>query len=517
MYVRYVSIELAEAVAAYTAGVDALLAAGVDTASHGELVDAFAAIETASRRVPMAGYAIVARLDREADPRTLGATSLGKVLTLRCRMSKGEAHRRIKRARLLIARCTLQGEQVPPQWEHTAAAHARGVIGDEHVEVIRKFFKALPAQVDPTTRAQAEQTLAEIAVTLDPVALTAAAIHLLALLHPDGEAPAEEVARKVGLRLGKQQPDGTSYLSGWISPKLRAYLEPVLAKFAERDRHKETPTDDPEPPADEAEPESEPQVDVEPEPESLAEPEAPADEAEAEPEPQPEPEAALELAPFAEAAPLPPAAPVLDTRWRTKAHYLHDAIEAGLDMLLRSQTLGTLHGLPTTVVATTTVAELEAAAGYAVTAGGTRLPMRDLIAMAAAGAHHYLAVFDGHTGQTLHFGRAKRCASADQKLALFARDRGCTAPGCDVPFYGTQAHHGVADWKRNGQTNIDDLTLACGPDNLLIDTTEWTTRRRADGRFAWIPPAALDTGQTRVNDVHHPERLLAPNADDDPL
>src|SRR5262249_12099710 len=154
-----------------------------------------------------------ARLDREADPRTLGATSLGKLLTLRCRMSKGEAHRRIKRARLLIARCTLQGERVPPQWEHTAAAHARGAIGDEHVEVIRKFFKALPAQGDPTPRAQAEQTLADIAPTLDPAALTPAAMHLLALLPPDGEAPAAAAARKVGLTLGKQQPDGTSYLS----------------------------------------------------------------------------------------------------------------------------------------------------------------------------------------------------------------------------------------------------------------------------------------------------------------
>jgi hypothetical protein len=75
--------------------VDALAAADVDMCSHRELVAALCAIETGSRRVPMAGYAIVARLDREADIRTLGAVSLTQLLTMRMRMSKGEAMKRI--------------------------------------------------------------------------------------------------------------------------------------------------------------------------------------------------------------------------------------------------------------------------------------------------------------------------------------------------------------------------------------------------------------------------------------
>jgi len=32
----------------------------------------------------------------------------------------------------------------------------------------------------------------------------------------------------------------------------------------------------------------------------------------------------------------------------------------------------------------------------------------------------------------------------------------------------------------------------------------------------WIPPAALDTGQGRVNTVHRPERLVAGLAEPDP-
>lgn len=505
-------LPLADAVAAYTAGVDALLDADVDTCSHRDLVALFTTIETGSRRVPMAGYAILARLDREADPRQLGATSLWQLLTMRTWMSKGQAFKRIARARTLIARRTLQGEPLAPEFEHTAAAVARGAIGDEHVEVICKFFTALPTRVDPITRGQAEQTLADVATRLDPRGLTMAAIHLLAMLHPDGEAPAEEVARKAGLTLGAQQPDGTSYLSGWISPKLRALLEPVIAKFGERNRHA-TPN--------EVDVQNEPSVEPVPEPPPVPSPapEPPPVPA-AEPAPEPGEDGAPEDDPFAahpDDPPPSPIGPLIDAHGRSKSQYTHDAIEAALDLLLRSGTLGRLNGLPTTIVVTTTLQELLRGAGYAVTGGGSRLPMRDLIAM-AADAYHYLAVFDEHTGQALHLGRAQRCATGAQKLMLFARERGCTCPGCTVEFYRTQAHHAVADWKHDGQTNIDDLTLACGLGNQMIEDTGWATRRRPDGRFEWIePPDANGTRRAHVNDLHHPERLLAPAEDDDPL
>jgi hypothetical protein len=35
------------------------------------------------------------------------------------------------------------------------------------------------------------------------------------------------------------------------------------------------------------------------------------------------------------------------------------------------------------------------------------------------------------------------------------------------------------------------------------------------GAVEWTPPPALDTGQARVNDYHHPERMLRGIADDD--
>lgn len=106
--------------------------------------------------------------------------------------------------------------------------------------------------------------------------------------------------------------------------------------------------------------------------------------------------------------------------------------------------------------------------------------------------------------------RTKRLATPGQRIALLARDRGCTKPGCTTSGYYCQAHH-VNGWATQGHTNIDELTLACGPDNRLIETTAWTTHTRADGLTEWIPPPDLDTGQHRVNNLHHPERLLTPD------
>jgi HNH endonuclease len=90
-------------------------------------------------------------------------------------------------------------------------------------------------------------------------------------------------------------------------------------------------------------------------------------------------------------------------------------------------------------------------------------------------------------------------------LNSYAKDRGCTHPGCDVPGYLTEVHH-VEEWATGGATNADKLTLACKPHHQLIDQG-WKTRKLANGRTEWIPPPHLDTG-TRTNNYHHPERLF---------
>ena len=103
-------------------------------------------------------------------------------------------------------------------------------------------------------------------------------------------------------------------------------------------------------------------------------------------------------------------------------------------------------------------------------------------------------------------------------LALHALERGCTKPDCTAPPNRCQVHHAERDWQHGGNTDINELTLACGCDNRLVNDTPtgWTTRKRkADNRTEWIPPPSLDRGQHRINHYHHPEELLRPG-DDEP-
>jgi Domain of unknown function (DUF222) len=199
---------------------------------------------------------------------------------------------------------------------------------------------------------------------------------------------------------------------------------------------------------------------------------------------------------------------------RTQGQRNHDGLKAMAQSALASGELGLHNGLPTTIIVTTTLQDLESAAGQAVTGGGTLLPMRDVIRLAAH-AHHYLCIYDKHTREPLYLGRTKRLASAAQRIALYGLEGGCTRPGCTAPPDQSQVHH-IQGWAaQHGPTDINKLTLACAPDNRLAEHG-WTVRKRKDGRTEWIPPEHLDTGQTRVNNYHHPEKYLINDDDEDP-
>jgi hypothetical protein len=79
-------------------------------------------------------------------------------------------------------------------------------------------------------------------------------------------------------------------------------------------------------------------------------------------------------------------------------------------------------------------------------------------------------------------------------LYLHARDRGCTKPGCDAPAYHNQVHH-VRGWAGTRRTDINELALACGPDNRLVEKG-WKTRKNANGDTEWIPPPHNVWGQS---------------------
>ena len=417
-------------------------------------------LEHGYRAQPAVDHQLIHQLTAQATPAELGANSWPKVLSEALRISTDEAKRRIKQAELLGPRTAMTGEPLPPTLPNVAAAQARGQIGSEHVRTIEKFFNELPSRIDAQTRDLAEADLARIATGLGPTQFRAAADRLALVLNQDGDLPDEaDRARRRYLTIDKQDAGGMSRFHGLLDPEARATLDAVLAKLAAPGMCN---------PDDEA-----PCVDGEP----------------------------TDAAVQGDA--------------RSPGQRNHDALKAMGRAVLASGELGRHNGLPATIIVTATLQDLQSGAGVAATGGGSLLPMRDVIRLASQ-SHHYLVIYDKHTRQPLYCGRAKRFATPGQRIVLHALERGCTRPGCTAPAYWCQVHH-VDDWVAdNGETNINDLTLACGPDNRLVEDGGWTTRKRNDGRTEWLPPPHLDTGQPRVNDFHHPEKYLVDRDDEDP-
>ena len=493
---------------ALDAVVESILALDYDALSAAERVRLEARLERNLRRIPTVEHELLASVIAETEPARLGEGSWKKVLTTALRISGAEAGRRLKRAKTLGPRRGLTGTPLPPLWESTAAAQAQGLLGEEHVAIIAKFHKDLPAWVDVDTRAEADRQLARKGAGLGPEELDEAAGRLMMMIDQDGPEPCdEERARKRGVRISKQHSDGTATISGTLTPEALAVWQAIFAKEAApganlpESEHTGDSTSGGKPRDTETSDHAEASGDGETSGDGVAPSstagygntsgddggDAPVEDH----DPQPERRGS-------------------DTR--TQAQRNHDAFLAVGRRLLESGELGTHNGLPVTVIVSTTLQELEKGAGVAVTGGGSLLPMPDLIRLAAR-AHHYLYVYDQHSGQSLYLGRAKRLANAAQRIVLHARDRGCTRPGCTAPGYWCQAHHASADFVDGGLTNIDDLTLACPCDHRMLDNTGWRTRKNGKNQTEWLPPPDLDTGQHRVNGHHHPERHLLPEDD----
>lgn len=434
-----------------------LAALPLDGLSSRELLMVLERRERLAWRQPVVDHALIARLSVECSPGASGARNLAAVLSRRLRISAGDARRRIAEAEDLGPRTGVTGEPLEPMLPTVAEAQAAGRLGGEHVKVIRGFFDGLPQHVDFSTRRAAEADLARFATELPPEELRQAAARLAALLDQDGEFSDADRARRRGLTVGRQGVDGMSKVSGVLDPEARAALDAVLAKFAAPGM---------------CNPDAErPRVDGEPGVEEVR----------------------------------------VDAR--TTCQRNHDALVAMCRALLASGRLGRKRGLPATIIVSTTLAELESGAGQAATGGGSLLPMRDVIRMAAH-AHHYLVVYDNHTEIPLYLGRSRRTASAGQRIVLHNKDIGCSFPGCTARGYECEVHHAECDWADGGKTDVSDLTLACGPHNRLVGGSGWRTRKRRDGRTEWIPPPELDGGQARTNRYHHPGRYLVPDDGD---
>jgi hypothetical protein len=367
----------------------------------------------------------------------------------RLRVTPNEITRRFKLAARIRPRRSLTGPTLMPELPELAAAVDAGVVGDDHIRSVCRAIDVLPGSVSPVDVEAAERTLVRHAASVDAGIVAKLGQRIADYLNPDGLFSDEDRARRRGLHLGPQGPDGMSRLSGLLDPQCRAYFEAIEAAVRPG-RHQPDKNSD-------------------------------------------------------------------SRDNRTPAQRCHDALKLGLETAIASGGMGVHRGHPVTVVVTTTLTELTNAADAALdssvpmppparTGGGSRLPMRDLIAMASKSIH-YLAVFDEHTKRPLYLGRQKRIATADQRLICYARDRGCTRPNCLEPGYRCEVHHSP-DFAGGGRTDADKLFFLCGCDHGMASRGESDTCV-VDGRLGWSD----GTGPPEINHAHHPDELLRGDPD----
>ncbi|MBP2452704.1 HNH endonuclease signature motif containing protein [Mycolicibacterium lutetiense] len=450
--------------------------------------------EQQARASAMIDHRIQAALMAQAAPHEIGGKSWKDVLATRMRISGKEASRRVAAAAELGPRYVIGGEVLEPLLPACAQALAAGTINTEHITIIRNTVANAEKYVSAAELAQIESDLVAAATRDTPETLKAAADKLLYLLNQDGDSP-DVAAHLRGLRIGKQDADGLVHVQGWLDPETASYLRAVTGVWGAPGLNN---PDDPEPVYN---PSPNP-LDV-PDVDEAAAPEPGIDEADV-------PDAELDAFEERDASHAQQdqqAAADRDTR--TQAQRNHDALKVALRELLMSKRLGQHGGLPVTVVVSTTLAELEAGAGIAVTGSGIRMPMNDLIRLASH-SFHYLIIYDHYTAEPLYMARTKRLATKAQRLLLYNRDRGCTRPGCTAPADHCQVHHAKADWQHGGHTDAPDLALSCGPDNRLVGLGWTTSVDSGTGRIHWHPPPLMDTGQDTLNHHFHPEELLAP-------
>src|SRR5436305_5518457 len=269
------------------------------------------------RQQPAVEHARISQRVEQAAAAGLGGR-LAAVLADRLRISRAEASRRVHEAADLGERRALNGEPLEPVLAATAAAQRNGELGAGHVAVIRGFMHRLPDIVDVETRAKAEAQLARLSREHRPDELAKLADKLTDCLNPDGDFSDIDRAKRRSITIGRQDLDGMSPISGWLNPEARATWDAVLAKLAAP---------------------------------GMCNPD--------------------DIEPCVSGTPSQ-AAIQGDTRSHGQRN--HDALLTAARALLASGDLGQHNGLPASIIVTTTLRELEAGAGKALTGGGTILP-----------------------------------------------------------------------------------------------------------------------------------------------
>jgi hypothetical protein len=187
---------------------------------------------------------------------------------------------------------------------------------------------------------------------------------------------------------------------------------------------------------------------------------------------------------------------------RTLDERTHDAFHDVLVSVLNGGDLPASGGTPASMVWHLSDDQLRTRYGLAVSEHGTLIPAGD--ALRLCDQTQLYVLIETAKGVPLWLGRTTRIATPGQTVALAARDRGCSFPGCDRPPSHCQRHH-ITDWADDGPTDLDNLTLLCGYHHREHAKRGWACVMR-DGLPHWRPPTWLDPHRTPIRNTRHHTR-----------
>ncbi|HJQ43036.1 MAG TPA: DUF222 domain-containing protein [Jatrophihabitantaceae bacterium] len=190
---------------------------------------------------------------------------------------------------------------------------------------------------------------------------------------------------------------------------------------------------------------------------------------------------------------------------RTTGQRNHDAVRDTLMLALRSGKLPACGGVAATILILMSEQQAATGEGLVHTGHGALIPTGT--ALTLSGEAQVQTVRLGPNRAIEAYSDTQRLFTQQQRLALIARDRGCSVPGCTMPPALCEAHH-IVEWATGGRTSVDNGTLLCPGHHRDLPKLGYRCVM-LDGVPHWIAPAWLDHDQQpRRNTAHHPELAL---------
>jgi hypothetical protein len=362
---------------------------------------------------------VLAHADRAEVAQDAGATSTASWLALETRLTRAEAHRRLRLARDVEAR------------EASAAALAAGAVVPEQVRVILDAVAAVEgipddlAELRGVNRAElaaaAEARLLEEAASHDAKALRVLGRHILDVVAPelaeeherrlleDEERRAREMTRLTMSEDGQGLVHGRFTLPALAGSMLRKALLGLMA---------------------------------------------------------PKHQAARGGGPGPVAGRPSPA--------RLGAAFCEYVERYPVDRLPHAG------GVAASVVVTVGLDQLREALGSAAIDDGGRISATEARRLACEAG--IIPAVLGGAGRPLDVGRRNRFHTEPQRIAIAIRDGCCTAEGCDWPPGLCHVHHDVP-WSQGGRTSVADGRLLCPKHHAMVHDPQCGTTRSGTGKL----------------------------------